>query len=296
LSIHLALPDTVTERTRELAAELTAGQPTMFDQAQAIEQFLRQYAYDLEVPEPPAEVTDIADYFLFELQRGYCDYYATAFVVLARAVGIPARFATGYAVGAWNPAEAVWTVTESEAHSWPEVYFADYGWIAFEPTAGRPALARVGPVTVADSAAGAPPPVPAAEPSPRQGIAWNWQMLFWLLPAGLLAWGLLWLLARYRQNREEPWQALQQWGNRVGRPIGPGETVLEYGAGLADHILQRQTQTQDVGRLVAREVQALSGQVNRLRYGAATRRTETEDAIRLRWTRLRAYLRQLRLQ
>ncbi|MCB0125609.1 MAG: transglutaminase domain-containing protein, partial [Caldilineaceae bacterium] len=141
-TVHLDLPATVTARTRELAGELTAGQTTTFAKAKAIEQFLRQYEYDLEVPEPPDDVIDIADYFLFELQRGYCDYYATAFIVLARAVGIPARFATGYAVGYWNPNEAAFIVTESEAHSWPEVYFPDYGWIPFEPTAGRPELAR----------------------------------------------------------------------------------------------------------------------------------------------------------
>ena len=72
--------------------------------------------------------------------------------------------------------------------------------------------------------------------------------------------------------------------------------MLEYGHGLADHILQQQTQTQDMGRLVAREVTALSGQVNALRYGASTSRGQTEIAIRERWLRIRPYLRQLRLQ
>ena len=248
------------------------------------------------MPEPPDDVIDIADYFLFELQRGYCDYYATAFIVLARAVGIPARFATGYAVGYWNPNEAAFIVTESEAHSWPEVYFPDYGWIPFEPTAGRPELARVGPNLPAGGSGLVAPTVPAATETERTAFQWNWQMLFWLLPLGALLWGLWRLLAYYHQQREEPWNALLRWGQRVGRPLQTGETVLEYGNGLAEHILARQTQTQDVGRLVAREVTALSGEVNALRYGTATGRSRAESALRARWHRLRAYLARLRLR
>lgn len=296
LTMHLELPATISERTLELAAELTNEQPTAYAKAKAIEQFLRQYTYDLEVPDPPTDVIDIADYFLFELQRGYCDYYATAFIVLARAAGIPARFATGYAVGHWSPVEAVWIVTEGEAHSWPEVYFPDYGWIPFEPTAGRPELARVGPSLPISGGGAVAPPLPAAEETARTPYRWNWQMLLWLLPLGAFIWGLWMLLARYRRNREEPWHALLRWGQRAGRPIRDDETILEYGSGLADYILARQTQTQDVGRLVAREVTALSGDVNALRYGTANRRGTTEVAIRERWHRLRAYLRQLRLR
>lgn len=293
LAMHLELPATVTERTLNLAAELTAELPTNFAKAKAIEQFLRQYLYDLEVPEPPADVVDIADYFLFELQRGYCDYYATAFIVLARAAGIPARFATGYAVGYWNPAEAAWIVTESEAHSWPEVYFPEYGWIPFEPTAGRPALARVGPSLPSSGGGIVAPPLPLAEETERTSFQWNWQMLFWLIPLGALLWGLWRLLLGYRRNREEPWTALLRWGQHAGRPIHMGETVLEYGNGLAEHILERQTQTQDVGRLVAREVTALSGEVNSLRYGTEAGRGRTETKLRERWNRLRNYLQRL---
>ncbi len=184
---HLQLPDTITQRTRALAAELTEGVVSPYAKAQAIENYLRAYEYDLGVSEPPVDVEDVADYFLFDLQRGYCDYYATAFVALARLSGLPARFATGFAVGNWDPADAVWIVTEAEAHSWPEVYFPTYGWIPFEPTAGRPSLVRTGLPQNAGSAAettGLDEPV---EEIPK--IEWNWQMLLWLIPAGLLVWG-----------------------------------------------------------------------------------------------------------
>lgn len=295
-AIHLQLPDTITERTRDLAAELVTDQPTMFAQARAIEMFLRQYTYDLEVPEPPTDVPDMADYFLFELQRGYCDYYATAFVVLARLAGIPARFATGYAPGYWNPSESAWTVTESQAHSWPEVYFPDYGWIPFEPTAGRPELTRIGFSSSGTGGGGSAQPLPPPAAPASEPFTWNWQMLFWLLPLGLIGWGLVTLWLRYRQGREDPWDALQWWGRRAGRPLDEGETILEYGRGLADFILQKQTQTQDVGRLVAREVVALSTEVNDLHYGTADLRQRQTTAVAARWGRLRAYLRRLALR
>ena len=292
---HLALPQTISERTRALAAELTADQPTMYEKGRAIERFLRQYTYDLAVPPPPAEVADVADYFLFDLQRGYCDYYATAFIVLARLAGLPTRFATGYAAGSWNSVEMAWMVTEGEAHSWPEVYFPQYGWIGFEPTAGRAELTRIGfaPSTVGTT--GAPLPLPAATEATGTTLSWNWQMLFWLLPHGLLLWGAWLVWRRWQQGREDPWLALLRWGQRVGRPIGEGETVLEYGHGLAEHVLARQTQTQDIGRLVAREVQALSQLVNRRRYGNEGGQTEAAAAIGTAWARLRSYLDQVRL-
>ena len=126
----LALPGTITTRTRQLAAELNAG--STYATAATIEAHLRTLAYDLTVDKPPSDVTDVADYFLFDLQRGYCDYYATAFIVLARLNGLPARFATGYAIGSWNDDEGEWTITEAQAHSWPEVYFPQAGWVPFE--------------------------------------------------------------------------------------------------------------------------------------------------------------------
>jgi len=291
---HLELPATITDRTRALATELTADQPTMYDKARAIEQFLRQYTYDLAVPPPAESVVDVADHFLFDLQRGYCDYYATAFVVLARLTGLPTRFATGYAVGSWNPVEMSWVITEGEAHSWPEVYFPTYGWIAFEPTAGRPELTRIGLAPSVAAGAIAPPPLPASTPAPTS-LTWHWQMLFWLLPLGALLWGSWLLWQRWQQGREDPWLAILRWGQRAGRPLGAGETVLEYGHALAAHILARHQQAQDVGRLVAREVQAVSQLVNRRRYGNTQAQQQAAIDLTAAWTRLRGYLYQLRL-
>jgi transglutaminase-like putative cysteine protease len=289
----LQLPNTISDRTRQLATTLTAGRTTSYAKAQAIEAYLRKFTYDLKVPKPPKDVADVADYFLFNLRRGYCDYYATAFVVLARLAGLPTRFATGYAVGHWSDSERVWVITEAEAHSWPEVYFPDYGWIPFEPTAGRPELTRIG---LPEATTGSTEPItPDVEkPSTQPGVVWNWQMLFWLLPLALLVWGLVTLGLRWQWHREDPWQALLRWGRRIGKPVGDGETVLEYGANLADHIVQRQTREPDTARVAAREVTALSDAVNTLRYGPEEARSTANAQAGEHWQRLRGYLPRLR--
>jgi transglutaminase-like putative cysteine protease len=140
---YLGLPDQLPNRVLGLARDLTATEPTAYDQVKAIETYLRSFPYNLDLPIPPSD-QDIVDYFLFDLQEGYCDYYATAMVVLVRAVGIPARMVMGYASGDYIEAENQYLVTEADAHSWVEVFFPGYGWIEFEPTAGLPALNRPG--------------------------------------------------------------------------------------------------------------------------------------------------------
>ena len=138
---HLNIPETVTPRTRDLAQRLAQDQPNPFSIAESIEAHLRGIEYNLEVPGPPPGA-DVADFFLFDLREGYCDYYTTAFAVLARLNGLPTRFATGHIGGYWDLESGEWTITEAEAHSWPEVYFPEIGWVPFEPTAGRPTLRR----------------------------------------------------------------------------------------------------------------------------------------------------------
>ncbi len=73
--------------------------------------------------------------FLFDLQMGYCDYYATSMVVLSRAVGLPARAVVGYVGGQYEEENDRYLVSEADAHTWVEIYFGEFGWIPFEPTA-----------------------------------------------------------------------------------------------------------------------------------------------------------------
>lgn len=138
---YLQLPTTIPKRVSDLADNFSQGMDNPLDIALSIEKYLRRIPYSLDVPPPPTD-KDVADYFLFELKKGYCDYYATAMVVLARLNGLPARLVTGFASGAYDPIEKQYTVTEADAHSWVEIYFPGYGWITFEPTAGIPAIDR----------------------------------------------------------------------------------------------------------------------------------------------------------
>lgn len=138
---YLELPATVPDRVRELAQQVTAGATTPYDKAVALEQYLRTFTYNDQIEAPPPGV-DAVDYFLFDVQAGYCDYYASAFAVMARALGIPARVSAGYSQGTYNAEVGAYRVLESNGHSWPEVYFPQYGWIEFEPTASEVQLVR----------------------------------------------------------------------------------------------------------------------------------------------------------
>jgi hypothetical protein len=84
----------------------------------------------------------VIEWFLFEGKQGYCNYYATAEVLMLRSVGIPARLAVGYARGDKSRDGLVYTVRNENAHAWPEVYFVGYGWVEFEPTANQDPLER----------------------------------------------------------------------------------------------------------------------------------------------------------
>ncbi len=147
---YLQLP-TITDRTRQLAEEITAAYDTPFDKAQAIERYLRNnIRYNEAIELPPTGVNKV-DYILFDLQEAYCDYYATSMIVMLRSLGIPARMAAGFARGQFQVEQATFHVINADAHSWVEVYFPRYGWVEFEPTAAQPNILRpTGPAENSD--------------------------------------------------------------------------------------------------------------------------------------------------
>jgi transglutaminase-like putative cysteine protease len=163
---YLNLPPSITDRTRQLAQEITVGETNNFAKAQAIERYLRNnIAYNESIAAPPAGV-DKVDYVLFSSKEAYCDYYATSMIVMLRTLGIPARLAAGFARGTFNADTAVYEVRNRDAHSWVEVYFPRYGWIEFEPTAAQPNIIRpTSPENDSSFASGSflPDDVPARE-------------------------------------------------------------------------------------------------------------------------------------
>jgi transglutaminase-like putative cysteine protease len=139
---YLRLPADLPGRVRQQAEAIVGDAATAYDKAAALEAAMRAITYDLEVEQPPPD-RDIVDYFLFDMEAGYCDYFATTMTVLARAVGVPARLATGYAMGTYDAGQGAYLVTGLDAHAWVEVYFPGIGWVPFEPTPARAVMERM---------------------------------------------------------------------------------------------------------------------------------------------------------
>ncbi len=134
---YLALPDTVTDRTRSLARKITRDCETDYDKMKAIVDFLSTYEYTTNPGKVP-EDQDVVDYLLFDSKQGYCTYFATAAAVLGRIVGIPTRYVQGYLLDVGRMETlGRYTVKEEQAHAWVECYFEGVGWLTFEATPGN---------------------------------------------------------------------------------------------------------------------------------------------------------------
>jgi transglutaminase-like putative cysteine protease len=131
----VALPDDVSPWVRDLAEQVTAGQPTRFDQLRALQDwFLTEFTYSTSLPPRQG---DPIEQFLSE-RVGFCQQFAGTFAVMARSLGAPARVAVGFTWGEPDPEDpSTYLVTGRHAHAWPEVWFAGLGWVPFEPTPGR---------------------------------------------------------------------------------------------------------------------------------------------------------------
>jgi transglutaminase-like putative cysteine protease len=137
LSQYLALPASVPASVHQLADRVVAGQTTEYGKALALEQFFLgpQFSYSLNPPSDGSGVSALTN-FLFHTKTGYCQQFAGAYAVLARAVGLPTRLAVGFSTGT-NEGGNQYRVLDADAHTWPEVYFGpQYGWLPFEPTKG----------------------------------------------------------------------------------------------------------------------------------------------------------------
>jgi protein-glutamine gamma-glutamyltransferase len=138
LDRYLQVPASTTQRTRDLATQLTFRAGSTYDAVLAIQDWIganTRYDLDAPIPKPGA---DAVDDFLFESQLGFCEQIASALTIMLRTQGIAARVATGYVPGERDSVSGVWTVRSKDAHAWTEVWFPDTGWQAFDPTASVP--------------------------------------------------------------------------------------------------------------------------------------------------------------
>ncbi len=139
---YLQLPRGLPTRIKALAEKIAGDLPTPYDQANAITAYLRsEITYVSPIPEPPSG-QDPVDWFLFKNKQGFCQYYASAEVLLLRSLGIPARYSVGYAQGEPDETRTKFIVRERESHAWPEVYFPGIGWVEFEPTVVLSSISR----------------------------------------------------------------------------------------------------------------------------------------------------------
>ncbi|WP_078551350.1 transglutaminase TgpA family protein [Bacillus alkalicellulosilyticus] len=141
-TFYLQTPETLPDRVRELTVGIVEEYDNQYDQVRAVERYFRLAGFTYETIDVPVpeEGQDYVDQFLFETMQGYCDNFSTAMVVMLRTVGIPARWVKGFTQGERIEDEESdiprYVISNSNAHSWVEVYFPNYGWIPFEPTQG----------------------------------------------------------------------------------------------------------------------------------------------------------------
>jgi protein-glutamine gamma-glutamyltransferase len=133
----LDLPPGFNPRTMQLAFELRRDPRFSIAGAQElVPEVLRRlreggYTYTLD---PGVYGQHTADEFWFDRKEGFCEHIASSFVILMRALDIPARIVTGYQGGELNPVDGYWTIRQRDAHAWAEVWYAGTGWVRVDPT------------------------------------------------------------------------------------------------------------------------------------------------------------------
>ncbi len=298
---YLQLPDTLPQRVIDLAWEVVAGGETVYERARLLERYLRAYPYSLEVDTPP-EDRDVADYFLFDMREGYCDYYATAFVVMGRAVGIPARMASGFAGGQYDYGTGAYLLRHRNGHSWPEVYFPGWGWIGFEPTAAQVVTELPEEVVLPETTL----PGPTGPPARVVRLRWRVARLGVTALAGLGLAGRIWFQRRRRRAAQVVtlplvWGWVGRGGARMGLSPDLALTPREYASALAAELHARAQRT---GRWNARwtglaaqggaALDHLAAFYGAQVYGRPQAPAAGEELARGVWARLRRPLRWFR--
>ncbi|MDQ2941108.1 MAG: DUF3488 and transglutaminase-like domain-containing protein [Chloroflexota bacterium] len=269
----------VTARTKELALQLAAGAGATdpYFRAKAVAQFLSQdarfkYATDAPVPTTPGQ--DLVDFFLFDEKGkvGYCEYYASAMVLMARSLGIPARVAVGFAPGALNQ-DKTFTIRERNSHAWAELYFPGYGWQIFEatktinpeftrasggPRASPPSISRARLIDLLEKEAGQTGTVSSLSSfrpleggfdvtrDQRPGDQSRGGNALLIVALLLVALGFLYYRLRRSQRRwrflppaERAWLRLALAADRAGASPKASETIYEYSGWLEEQIPKR---------------------------------------------------------
>jgi transglutaminase-like putative cysteine protease len=229
----------LSQPAKDLATQAVAGHgSTQFDEVMALTQYLQQhYQYSLQLGHVPAG-RDPVDWFLFDVKIGYCEQFATAETLMLRSLGIPARLATGYSTGDYDPVLDQSIVREHDAHAWVEVWFPGHGWVPVDPSPGFSAL----PATQFPNhwaAAGLARLIPHLSVGAPLAVLGSLGFLAVIPPAVVIALVvvLLWAWIRTRRRRwseraapteSELLRLYERVQRRLRRRRAPPETPLEY--------------------------------------------------------------------
>ena len=284
LANALRLPRGVNPRALGLASEWRESLADNFAVVRRAVEFFRgsRFEYTLQ---PPALGQNSVDEFLFDTKQGFCEHFASSFVFLMRAAGVPARVVTGYQGGDTNPVDGYMVVRQADAHAWAEVWLAGNGWTRVDPTAAAiPVRVELG-ITAAAPAGATLPLFMRANLNWLKGLRNNWEaltnqwnqwvlgynpdrqremlswlgvrqpswetmtvMLFWSV-AGVLLLTALWLLRGIR--REDPVQrAWLRFCDRLARE-GLGRSRAEGPFDYAGRIARALPAREDAARAIA---------------------------------------------
>jgi len=247
----------LSPRARLLAHEVTAGATNPFDIVMALTNYLQHtYHYTLDLPRVPTG-RDPVDWFLFDVKTGYCEQFATAEVLMLRSLGIPARLATGYATGDYDPLLNQAVVRERDAHAWVEVNFGNHGWVPVDPTPGVDPLAatRWPSHWAGGGIARLLPHLTVGAPMEALG---SLGILAALPPAIAIAFAVVllyaWLRRRARGQHARPapgenelLRLYERVQRRLSRRRAPPETPLEYEQAMTTAMLPELTELVNEG-------------------------------------------------
>ena len=257
----------LSQRARDLAQTAVAGHTTNeFDEVMALTNYLQSnFGYSQQLGHVPAG-RDPVDWFLFDVKIGYCEQFATAETLMLRSLGIPARLATGYSTGSYDPVLDQSVVRERDAHAWVEVWFPNDGWVPVDPSPGFSALAAT-QFPSHWAAGGIARLIPHLEIGAPLAAIGSLGLLGVVPPAVVIAllvvFAWAWLRTRRwtRRGNAPPGESellrlYERVQGKVGRRRAPPETPLEYfngaGPGSVQAVLDDVTQAVNEGAYAGR--------------------------------------------
>ena len=156
--------------TWRLARRLRADATTPYDYVLAIDRYLQNGFTYSEIPAPTPPERAVLDAFLTETKSGYCQHFSGAMALLLRMGGVPARVVTGFAPGGHSDRKDAWIVRDTDAHSWVEAWFDEFGWVTLDPTPpATPARSQIAALTAAPEESSGPSGDAAGGSGPRTG-------------------------------------------------------------------------------------------------------------------------------